>query len=452
MTPPKDNGGEQRTGNGASDDFWVAPGKTILDVAIYVPSRLPKWTGIWPFNLLRLLPSLALFIVLAICVVSYRQRIGNYLFNEYPALKTSLQSSSPAHPDPSPAKPAPLRIAYFNVNPTSGGWAAQDGRVQKQGFEAATAEFSEENGSQAPEPRDFIYDKNAHLDVLSQMKELYEKKSIRVFIVTMSAVVKPLKGEFKIWRDTIPNLDDRPVLIATVTSAPDVADIKNGILRFYIRSEDEATSLAQYTWYKYQPKNVGVFHIADAYGRGGAETFATELHKLKGPTPRCYPISMDQEDIGGVIANWIQNEGATGACAFIVGYGDMLKRTIEELDKQNFSGPILCASTITHEKWKPSNSAVRTTMVTVVPDRLPRSTNYPQEDYDVVRFFSKLTLLKALDCAQFTKTTSEFIERWQTTAPLPPQKKDKANEYGLSVIYSTDGDAIIKLRIEEMHP
>ena len=452
MTDSKQVHNQKPDDSKAHDGIMTKTGKTIVDVVCWIPSRLPKWTGIKPFSFLRMLCTFACILFISIFVFSRWDKIKDYVLAKYPVLQTLLGTSS-SRSTPSPAKQAPLGIAYFYVNTTSGGWAAQDGLVQKEGFESAAKEFNQENGSQTLEPRNFIYgQKDVHLDVLSEMKELYEKKNIRVFIVTMSEIIKPLRSEFIKWRNTITDSNNRPILIATVTSAPDIADIKNGILRFYVRSEDEAISLAQYTWYKYQPKNVGVFYIDDAYGKGGAETFANEIHKLGGPTPICYPILMDQKDIGSVIARWIQNEGASGACAFVVGYGDMLKRTIEELDIQNFSGHILCVSTITHEKWRPITSKVGTPLVTVVPDRQKRPTNYPKDDYDVVRFCSKLSLLKGLDCARFSQTTSEFVERWQTTIPPPPQMKDKAKEYGLSVIYSTDGDAIIKLNIEEMHP
>jgi hypothetical protein len=449
VTPPQ----RQRAGrdpyNQSLKALLAKTGKTVWDVLVlFVSLWFPRWIGVKPFSLLRVLISSALLVVIALGAFSCRVAIRDYLFAIAPGLRDRFETRRAQQLGSRP-KPTPLRIAFFYVNPTSPGWAGQDGAVQKEGFDLAKKEFGEEYGAANVEERTFLYKADAHADVLKEMRELYEK-NVRIFIVTMSAIVTPLRYEFKKWRETISCAGERPVLIATVTSAPNVADMNNGVLRFYIRSEDEAKELARYAWWKHQPTSVGVFHLADAYGTGGAETFATALRKLAGPTPKCCPISGDPENVSKFITNWIQNDGAGSACAYVVGYGDMLIRTIEQLDNQHFPGPILCVSTITHESWQPGRSNARVRLVTVVPERAQRETGYPAEDKDVVRFFSKVAILKGLDCARFSQTTSDFIARWQTNTPPHPQGRDEAEKNGLSVIYSTNGDAIIELMVQEM--
>jgi hypothetical protein len=52
------------------------------------------------------------------------------------------------------------------------------------------------------------------------MKRLYNESSTRIFVVTMSQIVGPLRGTFKEWRNTIASPRERPVLVVTVASVP----------------------------------------------------------------------------------------------------------------------------------------------------------------------------------------------------------------------------------------
>lgn len=441
MTNLEDETLQHPDSNKGTKEFLNKTGKTIWDVILWVPLHVIEWIGVQPFKWRRILLASIFVILISSLIFVFRFDIRDLIVNKYPELRQLLISSSESKH---------LKIAYFYVNPNSEEWAAQDGIAQKQGFELAIKEFDEENGPQVTIPRSFIYGTDTYQDVIKEMKNLYKEDNVSIYIVTMSGLVKPLRAMFKAWRDSITDLDKQPVLIATVTSAPDIADIKNGILRFYIRSTEEADNLAKYAYWKLGATDAGVFYISDTYGRWGAITFSNEFKRLGGNAPICCEIMNDPKDSVNVISNWVRNDNKSNSCALIVGYGDMLKRTIEELDNHHYKGTILCVSTITNEMWRPKAVCPHAPLVTVVPERAQLPTPYPPEDYNVVLFFSKLTLLKALDCARNSKTTSEFIEHWQTNTPHPPHNKDLAEENGLSVSYLSDGDVIIKLKVEEI--
>src|SRR5205807_420162 len=83
--------------------------------------------------------------------------------------------------------------------------------------------------------------------LLLEMKELYEKKGSTFFVMTMSGKIAAIREHFKAWHDEcVRNGAREPILIATVASAPDLCDASSGILRWYVRSDEESSVLAEY--------------------------------------------------------------------------------------------------------------------------------------------------------------------------------------------------------------
>ena len=58
-----------------------------------------------------------------------------------------------------------------------------------------------------------------------------------------------------------------PILIATVASAPDLADGSGGILRWYVRSQEESAALAEYLSWKEGIMNAGYFSLLATLGK-----------------------------------------------------------------------------------------------------------------------------------------------------------------------------------------
>jgi len=163
---------------------------------------------------------------------------------------------------------------------SSDGAFYQDGAVQKKGFDSALLD-----AEQLPNRLKVVFHEMKRDDppdqLLKTMQELYDKDGATFFIMTMSGKVLGVRDHFKNWHNECVRQGRRePILIATVASAPDIADASSGILRWYVRSEEESSLLAEYLRWKEAVDRVAVFFITrtaglsdDAYGRRGMEVF-----------------------------------------------------------------------------------------------------------------------------------------------------------------------------------
>lgn len=344
------------------------------------------------------------------------------------------------------------RIAVFFPDPNATGDNYRDGLVQEAAFKQAILEADDHL---PPELRPTLVpyrftgnlgNQSAQDFVLAKMKTLYEDGH-RVFIVTMSNVASPLRVPFSTWRHAL--LDsglEAPLLISTVASAPGLANVKEGLLRYYVRSEDEAAELARFAAWKLDILRVAVFFITNtegetdnAYGRGGLETFRDEFTRLGGRTEN-YGVVLDGNNAASQVGRFLAEDSAKNLSrrkgAFVVGFGDMLRKTVEELLSSGFDGPILCSSTLTVPQWQPKKSDRDSQIFTVSPVRVGNT--IPRLEENVVYLFSKRTLEHALACVADVQDTIEFLDCWRESS-----RQDET----LEVDHLSDGDAIIHMRV-----
>jgi hypothetical protein len=284
-----------------------------------------------------------------------------------------------------------------------------------------------------------------------KLKEWY-KKGIRTFIITMSGATKPVMKDFVKWINGLPK-NDRPVLIATVASAPHLVDRKNGVFRHYIRSKDESAVLATYIE-SINAQDVGIFYVNDSYGVNAKDILKNRI--LTSKDTAVYPkkvnlgkvegtdILNEEIDIPkGVDEFIVEKRSGKTAIAVIIGYGSMIAKTLVELNK-NFEGEILVVSTFTEEDWRPTldgkdgHGPIASRVRFVGPGTL-------DDDPDVrgvVFQFSYLTLDRALKCDDYHKV-EDFWACWIAAEP----KKDSTGEDWADVEFTEDGDSHISLRL-----
>lgn len=204
--------------------------------------------------------------------------------------------------------------------------------------------------------------------LLKEIKKRYyaDEDPIRVFLITMSGAAYAIKDEFEDWvtnkdaNDDEVDPRDRPVLIATVASAPDIANREKGVLRHYIRSKDEAAVLSTYLEStRPAPEAVGIFRVNDEYGQQATRLLINRLEEGLGITKEKrkwfkYGPNPEMKEVENDVQRFIEEIPGKPKVAVIVGYGKMISSTLEALRvKTDFEGPILVVSTFTEKRWRP---------------------------------------------------------------------------------------------------
>ena len=136
--------------------------------------------------------------------------------------------------------------------------------------------------------------------ILEQFQTWYDDGK-RVFIITVSGAITAIREDFIEFAERQPE-NDRPVLVATVASAPGLASRRRGVFRHYIRSEDEAALLSAYvaslrskaravgpadTGRDGAEPQIAVFYVLDEYGKT-----AKDILLARHPTAMPYDIAV----------------------------------------------------------------------------------------------------------------------------------------------------------------
>jgi len=351
---------------------------------------------------------------------------------------------------------------------TEEGKPAWDNAVrQKQGFDEAFEANSAALGDvNKPHVIHFDFgifaagdDESKETEAIRVLREIqslyYADKGVRVFLITMSGAVKEIKPKFVAWaKDLDPR--DRPTLIATVASAPGIADQKNGVLRHYIRSEDESDVLSTYIEsLKPTPKVVGVFYVDDPYGEKAMESLSKRLDH-DGFRPYKTAIVPKEGDVAAEVRKFIERQNSNGesldnsAVAVIVGYGEMIRRTLlslrdvtapSEERSTRFDGPILVVSTFTEKIWRPTSLSndFAERIHTVGPGRVARD----PDKIGVVFQFSYMTLDRVIRCRD-ERGPERFWNCWNSSETT--KKIDESKRWA-DVEFTANGDSRVSLKL-----
>jgi len=290
-------------------------------------------------------------------------------------------------------------------------------------------------------------------NLLARMRTGYAEGA-RYFIVTMSPVVELVMHEFAKWYKK--QRLDPPILVATVASAPGLADSAGGILRWYVRTEEECELLAQWLAWHERARTVAIFDATGepSFGNNARKLFSRSFVALNGTVwlPR-NPKRVLKEQVAEFISD-LPNLTAPDAAnpkgritgAIVVGYGTPFREALTELGRQKpFVGPIACTSTLTSSAWQPNcddwNEDMYKRIVTVVP-RLKDQDQHEKRHLDVVRFFAEHTLRRVLEIAADNSNARGFFHHWASGEHLHDTNYPKLDEE-----YLHNGDTVVHLEI-----
>jgi hypothetical protein len=343
-----------------------------------------------------------------------------------------------------------ITVQVFLPNPDRGDDGAfyQDGAVQKKGFDKALDEAEKIPGKLKVEFNFMKRDDTPEI-IMAAMKESYEKRGGTFFVMTMSTKIGAIRAHFERWHDDCVRRGKRePVLIATVASAPDLPNAASGIVRWYIRSDEESALLAEFMRWKLGVTHVAIFSICrnagvadDTYGRRGMEVFRDRFEALGGSDLKVYNVNATSAngEVTKFLAetDWRQFESTNEVGVFVVGFGDMVRNTLAELIASKFAGPIVCASTLSEPEWQPKDTTADARLFTVLPRFAKPHAKFHGYDRNMVFYFSKNTLLRVLEMTASDPASSTFIERWKHGERDPQLDQE----------YLANGDTIVQLDV-----
>jgi hypothetical protein len=360
-------------------------------------------------------------------------------------LKTREASSKPETSNQGEVTTVPTAIATPSILVFLPDWTRkaeeafyQDGAVQKEGFDQAEKDAEGIHNKLSVEYQPIRRDEPAK-GLLDLMKKLYAEKQATYFIVTMSSAVEKIRQGFADWhKECVNRKTQPPILIATVASAPGIADASGGIVRWYVRSQEESSLLALYFHWKMGIRKAAVFLVDDSYGNHGRDVFRDRFLSLSGFFLESLGVTATNAKTK--VAEFLNkhkadNNNKTGV--LVVGYGDMLSATVTELIQQQFIGTIACTSTLTGTEWQPKDRTVDEKIFTVLPRHKNPHETLKDRDRDVVFYFSKSALYRVLELTAKNSDSKTFLERWRIT----PDGSNLCEEY------LANGDTIIQLDV-----
>ena len=346
-----------------------------------------------------------------------------------------------------PAKQAPLPVAV--LLPELNGVVKVNAARQKSGFDMAFKDNDIVDNQifiefQFPPEEEELLDTIIRHNVIIDQFEKNYNEGVRMFIMTMSTAVKDIRTRFIEWAKK-KRKNDRPVLVATVASAPGIVSRENGIFRHYIRSKDESGVLATYIE-SINATRVGIFHVTDDYGKDAKDLLKKRL---------VLNLEKDDVDVIGVddqiniqeeVENFVsESPSDEHTVAVIIGYGLMIRSTLESLKHSIlFEGKILVVSTFTEEDWRPvfgdEDEHFKSRIRYVGPETKEEDT---KDFHGVVFQFSYLTLDRTLKCTD-RRGVEDFWNCF-TNAKLSSTGQNWAE-----VEFTKDGDSHVSLRLLEV--
>lgn len=324
----------------------------------------------------------------------------------------------------------------------------QDGFVQKLGFQKALEDTEFIPGKLMVRYHYMKRDDSPDA-ILASMKEAYRHDGATFFVMTMSTKIADLRHHFEAWHnECVKNGQRAPVLIGTVASAPDLPNAAAGIVRWYIRSDEESALLAEYLRWRLGITHAAIFYISrtpsmadDAYGKRGMEVFRDRFEDLGGTDSRPYSVtaSTAAQEVARFLrqSDWQEAQSRHHVGVFVVGYGDMVKNTLTELISNKFDGPIVCASTLSEPDWQPQDTTADEHIFTVLPRCTTPHRRFQGHERNMVFFFARKTLARVLQMTAAERDSSSFIKNW-INGERDPQ---------LDQEYLANGDTIVQLDV-----
>ncbi len=330
-------------------------------------------------------------------------------------------------------------------------------RPQRIGFDGAWLDGHAAATSGFPHVEHYPFPLPSLDTIEKQFEELYDK-GFRYFIVTMSDTVLKLTdgGSGSAWTKFLGRHPiDPPILIATVASAPlpDGAVVRRGVIRNYIRSDDEVNQFAAYIDSRGLDPNtteVFVLYIRDRYG-DKAHDLIVEKIRPRAKKTIGIDANANADDFDRVFSD-LKDEIDDQKYAFVilVGYGDMVVGMLDVLNNAarvypNRVDEVLVVSTLTEKDWQPAFYKQTggqfipriTTLAPFATGGEEGSGRFKDCDGGAVCQFSYMTLSIVLKCAA-ERGSEDFLDCFV-------RRKEEDGFPDIEV--SATGDSIVPLRV-----
>lgn len=193
----------------------------------------------------------------------------------------------------------------------------------------------------------------------------FKNKGTKYFVITMSKHATQIYKDWDKMFSSVP-INDRPIVISTIASSPDVKTIKDHYYRFYIRSNEEGAVLAK----KANDSNinkVSFIAVDDAYGEGAVKSFKNVWTRRF--EEGIYVSNGDDKASIKKRINEIKERFNDQDAIFVAHYGNGIDNIITSLDELGINKAIIATSTITISTWKkPINDILaKNRLITCIP-------------------------------------------------------------------------------------
>ncbi len=264
----------------------------------------------------------------------------------------------------------------------------------------------------------------------------------KYFICTMSKVSVPLSKDFERIIKSSKYKGEKPILLSTVASSPNVSTNTENIFRYYIRSSYESKFLAK-KGIENNYKKSSFIVVSGDYGDGAIKTFSKEWEANKGIIQSGLKLNdkLDYE----MVRKEVQQHShifKESDVIFLAHYGSGVQKVVKALHACKINKPIIATHTITIPEWrKPIEHLLEEMEVhSCLPKFLTqKSSQYPKVVFeDMIGGFMYLTLdklIRTIDNQKLKK--GSFSESWEQEFPKIIETQ-----------YQTDGDYEILLNYQ----
>lgn len=280
--------------------------------------------------------------------------------------------------------------------------AYQDGLRQLEGF----IEVIKETPAYTEQFEFVVRDSKLDPQIAEDIVKHEIAQGTKVFICTMSKVCIQISKNFPGLIENIKG--EKPILISTVASAPDVRVERNISYRFYVRSQEEAEVLANCAINNNFNKATAIA-VNDEYGEGAVKEFkkrwdSSRKNWIEG-------IYLDKKDDFQLEIKKFKETITHDTVIFIVHYGNGIDKIVKALDALGAKNPLFATSTISVKVWREpiENNLRNFNWFTCIPNYNPKNGSE-----DVIEDFVKYSLKRTIESilALEKEPTKTFDDFW----------------------------------------
>lgn len=213
------------------------------------------------------------------------------------------------------------------------GSAAFLGQEERKGIESVKAQLERQIGK----PITLIFEdsKNEAKTAITSFVKLWQVDKVDAVIVTHSGVCSAL-SEYVSQNST--GSQPLPIILATITSSPQITKNNNVFLRVFVSGEDETYAAAAFAAEKLHSKRAAVFYQNDDYGLAELSQFKSNFVGKGGTVVRETPFEKEPKDLRSLVVGLKESSPDS---IFVAGNTGGAALLLRELREQKTAQPLL---------------------------------------------------------------------------------------------------------------